>query len=107
MNETNEESKGTKELKKLHSMLRDLEEDNDLLPGATSDDNQHLKDFCDSQDSLVVSSDLKNNNTVDGNRHLQSDSRVLKAENSLFFVREEIDLATFEDDITIEDENSW
>lgn len=106
MSITLEESKGTKELVKLHSMLRDLEESNDLPSPSEKGDKSPNELFL-SKDVVAVSSELEdNNNTEESPRKASSLSRnCVLSEASL--LGGELGYSRFEDDIAIEEDDSW
>ena len=101
MDEAIVESKGLKATMKLHSMLRDLEEVNDIH--VASEKRLH-KDNLESHDIAGIGSDSQNNNKYKEDNYQERDKEKNEfTDRSL--LGKELDLN--DDDIAIEEDDGW
>ena len=102
MEEASMECKGAKATLKLHSMLRDLEEENDIH---IASEKHLLNDHLASLNMAAVNKDLQNNNNnVDEDECQQTDNEK-QSSIRMSLLDKEVD--STDDDIAIEEDDGW
>lgn len=101
-----EDSKGMKELEKLHSMLRNIEEINDIQTVMEKGGEEPADDLITSKDVRLGYKEVGDNNNSEeqkDGKFLCSD--VVFSESSL--LDGNVDFKNFEDDIVLEEDDTW
>ena len=101
MDEAIVESKGIKATMKLHSMLRDLEEVNDIH---VASERRLLEGNLESHNIAAIGSDLQNNNKCNEDNHQEKDKEKNRY-SGRSLLGKEVDLN--DDDIAIEEDDGW